>query len=402
MTGAVRTSLIIVSRHRPLSLRRCLFAVTQMDHADFEVIVVADPGGLAVAADFHVKAVPFDQPNISVARNLGIGASSGEVVAFIDDDAVPEPDWLSRLTAPFADPQVAAAGGAILSRNGISFEFDGGWVDRKLQQSRLAPADRTGGVFPTTADKALEIKGTNAAYRRARVCELGGFDPAISYYLDETELNLRLASRQALIAFVPQARVHHVKEQSSRRKENRAPLSLWDIGASTAITLRRLGADASALDEGWGRLLADETARITGLVRAGQLRRSEVAALLAGLADGFANARARSLPVLTPLEGVTAPFLRLESDQRPKVILSGRIWQSRRLKQDAARLVDEGNLVWLCLFSPTALYHRLRFTDQGYWLQTGGLFGKSDRTDPPFRLYSFSRRVSKESLRWQP
>ena len=46
--------------------------------------------------------IAFDEANISVARNLGIMAAASEIVGFIDDDAVPEPTWLTRLTAPFA------------------------------------------------------------------------------------------------------------------------------------------------------------------------------------------------------------------------------------------------------------------------------------------------------------
>ncbi|MCB2152739.1 MAG: glycosyltransferase, partial [Rhodobacteraceae bacterium] len=57
------------------------------------------------------------------ARNLGLAAAAGEIVAFIDDDAVPEPRWLARLTAPFADPGIAAAGGFVVGRNGISFQW---------------------------------------------------------------------------------------------------------------------------------------------------------------------------------------------------------------------------------------------------------------------------------------
>ena len=63
-------SVVIVSRHRPALLRRCLTGLSQQDHPDLEVIVVADPDGLAATAGFAVKAVAFDQANISVARSV--------------------------------------------------------------------------------------------------------------------------------------------------------------------------------------------------------------------------------------------------------------------------------------------------------------------------------------------
>ena len=88
-------SVVIVSRGRPAALIRCLTGVSQLTYPVFEVIVVADPAGIDAAsisthAD-HLKLVPFDEANISKARNAGIAASAGEIVAFIDDDAVPEP-----------------------------------------------------------------------------------------------------------------------------------------------------------------------------------------------------------------------------------------------------------------------------------------------------------------------
>ena len=126
----MRVSVVIVSRRRPALLRRCLLGLTQQDLPGFEVVVVADPAGIAAVQGFAVKTVGFDEPNISAARNLGIAQAGGEVVAFIDDDAVPEPTWLSRLTVPFSDPAVIAATGFVRGRNGVSFQWKAPWARR--------------------------------------------------------------------------------------------------------------------------------------------------------------------------------------------------------------------------------------------------------------------------------
>ena len=80
---APSVSVVIVSRGRPDALRLCLTGVAQLDHPVFEVIVVACPQGAAVVADRsdadRIKLVPFDEPNISAARNLGIAQAAGEV-----------------------------------------------------------------------------------------------------------------------------------------------------------------------------------------------------------------------------------------------------------------------------------------------------------------------------------
>lgn len=390
-------SLIIVSRHRPQALRRCLMAVAQMDHQDFEVIVVADPSGLVMAEGLPVKRVGYDQANISAARNLGLRAAAGEVVAFLDDDAVPEPNWLSQLCAPFEDPQVMAAGGYVLGRNGISCEWAGGTVDRLLVTGDLPASMEERPVHQAQPGLAIEIKGTNAAYRRALLLEMGGFDEEIRYYLDETELNLRLAARAAKVAIPAYARVHHAKEPSAIRKANRAPLSLWDIGASTAITLRRHGANVDELTNARARMIAHQQGRLDGFVRLGRISRGEAGDLMASLLAGFADGAGRMLLPLPAIGATPEAFERFPAGPRPQVVLAGRRWQTRRLLKEASARAARGEIVRLFLFSPTALFHRVRFSEQGFWLQTGGLFGKSLRTDPLFRLWSFAARLSRES-----
>ncbi|MEO0704037.1 MAG: glycosyltransferase family A protein, partial [Pseudomonadota bacterium] len=104
MSDALPVSVVVVSRDRPDALRRCLEGVAQLQYPTFEVVVVADAAGVAAAQQMpladNLKIVPFERANISQARNLGISQAAGEIVAFIDDDAVPEPSWLSYLTDP--------------------------------------------------------------------------------------------------------------------------------------------------------------------------------------------------------------------------------------------------------------------------------------------------------------
>ena len=79
-----------------------VLGLSQVQYDDFEIVVVADAKGLAAHNGLKgkVKAVQFDDTNISMARNIGIVSSTGEIVAFTDD-AVPEPTLLTYLIAPF-------------------------------------------------------------------------------------------------------------------------------------------------------------------------------------------------------------------------------------------------------------------------------------------------------------
>lgn len=397
MTGRLPVSLVIISRHRPQMLRRCLTAVAQLDHPNFEVVVVADPVSLAVTGAFPVKPVAFDEPNIARARNRGIAAAAGQVVAFIDDDAVPEPRWLSLLTAPFADTAIAAAGGFVVGTNGLSLQWRSGRVDRLLRASPHDVADTGVSILTGEPGLAVEIKGVNCAYRRSVLAALGGFDGELAYYLDETELNLRLAATGARVAIVADARVHHAKAASAIRRADRTPLSLFDIGASSAITLRRHGASDAETDAARSRMEQHERAKLIEHLGAARIGPRDLRRLMAGLDDGFRQGMSRPLGDLPRLGPPPDDFLRFSAIPRPTRILAGRWFQSARLRAEAADWVARGHAVRLFLFSPTALYHRVQFEAAGYWLQAGGLFGKSLRTDPPFRLWRFRDRLAREA-----
>ncbi len=396
----LRASLVIVSRHRTDTLLRCLVAVRQMDHAAFELIVVADPAAAAVVRGLGrpLKLVVFDAPNISAARNAGIAQAAGEVVAFLDDDAVPEPTWLRRLTAPFADSDVAAAGGWVRSRNGISWQWQAGRVDRLTRPAPMAvPADAVS-LHRAAPGLAVEVKGTNCAYRRDLLCRLGGFDPALRYYLDETELNLRLAAIDPLVAVVPGAQVHHFKAGSRQRSARRVPRSLHDIGASTAITLRRHGASAAEIADTRDWLRRGERAKLIRHMVAGSIEPGDVARLQQTLIAGFAEGLARHLPPLLPLPDGPA-FLPFPAGPRPGRLLAGRVWQARALRARAAALAAQGEIVTLLLLDPGLRYHWQHYDPAGFWEQAGGLFGKAARHDPLMRRCTFRARVAQEMQR---
>ncbi|MFC2969427.1 glycosyltransferase family 2 protein [Acidimangrovimonas pyrenivorans] len=396
-----RASVIVVSRHRPAALRRCLEGIAQLDHPAFEVIVVADPAALATLAllEDRIKMLAFDAANISAARNAGLAMAAGEVVAFIDDDAVPEPTWLRRLAAPFAEPGVAAAGGFVRGRNGISFQWKAMAVDQRGRDVPLTVDAHAVSLHDGDAARAVKTQGTNMAFRRDALLAIGGFDEALRFYLDEADVNLRLAAARHRTAIVPRAQVHHGFLASTRRRADRAPLDLTEIGASSAVFLRRHapeGERAAALDA----LRQGQRRRLIGLMVEGRIAPGDVGRLLAGLEAGIAEGRTRALPALAPLAPTAPAFLPFPgAGPRPGRVLAGRPWARRRLRHAARRAVAGGAIVTLFRFSPTALAHRMRFDPEGFWEQTGGLFGRSDRDQPRFRLQGFRHRLARERAR---
>ena len=393
-------SVVVVSRDRPDALMRCLNGLAQLDYPEFEIICVACPAGSAALAgrpdNAHIKAVAFDEPNISAARNLGIAQAAGEVVAFIDDDAVPEPLWLHHLVAPFAEPDVAATGGYVIGRNGISFQWTARSTDRTGEAMPLDVKGDQPVVLRPQPDRAIKTEGTNMAVRRDILAEMGGFDPAFRFYLDETDVNQRLAELGHATALVPLARVHHGFEPSVRRKSDRTPRDLFEIGASKAIFLRKYCSPAQhkpALDA----FLGAQEKRLLRFMQSGHLDPEDVLRLKRGLKQGFLEGQSREIANLAHLpraaEGVKTYPGRYGAARR---FLAGRVWQRGKLYAEAHKFCERGEIVTVLTMSPTNLYHKVNFSDDGVWTQAGGLFGKSERSMPFWSFWRFPRRVEHE------
>lgn len=394
----ITVSVVIVSRGRPEALLRCLTAVSQLLYPRFEIVVVADPAGASAIRGTgqaeRLKLLEFDQANISQARNVGIRAASGEVVAFIDDDAVAEPTWLSHLTAPLADPTVVAAGGFVRGRNGISWQWQGRDIGPDGLSNRLHLSGTAPVVLDPEPDRGIKTEGTNMAFRREVLAGMGGFDPAFRFYLDESDLDLRLAERGGRTALVPLAQVHHGYAASDRRRSDRAPTDLQEIGASIAAFARKHGGDpARAIDEHRRSVIAHMVA--------GRVEPTEARRLIRGLKHGAELGRKRPQEDLPPLGPPLTDFVPF----RPTVAfaghrhLAGHIWHRNRLLAQAAAMVAKGHIVSVFEFSPTARPHRVSFDPAGYWVQRGGVFGRSERAGPHFVPWLFSGRLGAELRR---
>lgn len=208
--------MVINTYNRAESLAKTLSALGQLDHPNFEVVVVNGPStdGTEEALSAYrgrVKIGRCEERNLSQSRNIGIKLSAGEVVAFIDDDAYPDPGWLDVLSEAYDDPEVAAAGGPVYDFTGFNLQAWRSSVDRfgnvvvwfepgeNLTQYVCAPA----------VDVVPYNIGTNSSFRRQSLVEIGGFDEAFAFYLDECDASRRLVDAGFVVRVLDAGFVHH-------------------------------------------------------------------------------------------------------------------------------------------------------------------------------------------------
>ena len=108
-------SVVIPTAGRPAELDRCLEAISKQDYPAFDVIVVDNSTGddetEQIARKWNARYVRELKKGLCRARNRGALVSSADVIAYLDDDSIPEPDWLRGLAMEFEDPQVMGVGG---------------------------------------------------------------------------------------------------------------------------------------------------------------------------------------------------------------------------------------------------------------------------------------------------
>jgi glycosyltransferase involved in cell wall biosynthesis/GT2 family glycosyltransferase len=229
----MRVSVVVCTYNRAEGLRATLESLRLQRYRDFEVIVVNGPSTDSTATTLKtygrsIRVVDNPLANLSVSRNLGIRESAGEIVAFIDDDALPEPAWLEQAVPHFDDSEVAGVGGVVIDHTGMSLQYRYSASSRfgegtfSMDQPYDALCVPGAAMFPY-------LQGTNALFRRDALAKIGLFDETFDFYLDETDVCCRLVDAGYLLRQLPDAAVHHKYLASARRNESRVVTNWWSI-----------------------------------------------------------------------------------------------------------------------------------------------------------------------------
>jgi GT2 family glycosyltransferase len=213
-----QASIIICTVDRLADLERCLVSIEPFQAAGAEVMVVNNgPHGTAVEdiAKRHDARVTTEAARgVSRARNAGIRAATGNIMAFLDDDSVADSNWLPRLLVPFRDPQVLAVVGSVGAQtlaDPVSQAFDG--LHRaEFPESRITlEASPKENPFPL---RPALVGNANMAIRRRAFDRFGYFDVRFGRSTrigsgEEPELLMALLRGGGKIVVEPAARIFH-------------------------------------------------------------------------------------------------------------------------------------------------------------------------------------------------
>lgn len=220
-------SVIVNTTDRAEQLHTLLRALEQQSYPHFEVVVVVGPtqdNTLEVLAAYQdrVRVLRCPQANLSQSRNIGLLAARGEVVAFIDDDAVPAYHWLAQLARLFENPDLDATGGTVFFTYPSNWmpgvQYRTGTISALLEQMDVRDS-KLESLVPSgeSAQWVERMMGANMAFRRSAILDIGGFDEFYVFVAEEADVAMRLAHAGKTVSAVREAYVYHVPASSRNR-----------------------------------------------------------------------------------------------------------------------------------------------------------------------------------------
>jgi len=229
-----KASVVINTYNRADYLPNAIRSIASQTYSEIELVVVNGPSTdnteevlqKFINEGMHIKMRNCSSRNLSESRNIGISASSGDVIFFIDDDAVAHAEWVERLMLQYKDATVGAAGGFTVDHTGITYQCKYTVCDRRGNArflAQIAPDDvlaaGSGYYYPS-------LLGTNCSFRSSALQKIGGFDEVFAYMLDETDVCARIYDIGMKIVTRPDALVFHKYAASHSRNTERIPTAL--------------------------------------------------------------------------------------------------------------------------------------------------------------------------------
>jgi glycosyltransferase involved in cell wall biosynthesis len=221
-------TVAVCTRNRPALLQKCLAAVSRLNPGPRGVLVIDNSDGNSdtrkVACDYGGRYIIEPIAGLCRARNRALAECDTEIIAFLDDDVTPAPDWLRLLVEPFSDPRNGASAGQVVTPDSLP-------VDGSLQTPRIL-SDQNPHWFEMAAFGGIGF-GANMAFRKRACLPANFFDERLGRGApfeigDESYAFVSILSSGHRVAYTPSAIVHHPPlTRFSIDREARNSFSYW-------------------------------------------------------------------------------------------------------------------------------------------------------------------------------
>ncbi|MFA6472171.1 MAG: glycosyltransferase [Candidatus Latescibacterota bacterium] len=204
-----KVSIIIAVGIPGKYVEECVAHCLALDYPDYEIIVLPDREW--TPPDERVRVIPTGKVRPAEKRDLGVENADGEIVAIIDDDAYPEPDWLAKAVCHFeADGRVAAVGGPGMTPPGDNLkQHISGWI----YESPLVSGGFTYRYRPEGMRDVDDYPTSSLIIRKSDFLAAGGFDTGY-WPGEDTILCLKLTHELGKrIVYDPEVKVYHHRRE---------------------------------------------------------------------------------------------------------------------------------------------------------------------------------------------
>ena len=271
----MKASVIVCTRNRAGSISETLEALSRLEFPDFEVLIVDSSTGdekektAALAAKYGMRYIHEPKTGLSVARNTGVAAAKGEVIAFTDDDCVPAKDWLARTIENYSAPDVWSCTGRVVQQHtgGASALFEEvAGQDLGDTKHVFKPADIQGGIgflisnigkvfakhMKSRAPAPFGIgHGSSLSFRREFFEQTGGCDVRFGAGApfkgcDDLEMLYRVLKSGHAIVYEPKAVVLHKHRLTSDAEASSAVRNQRESSADEVYKTRYVYSFAGA------------------------------------------------------------------------------------------------------------------------------------------------------------
>jgi GT2 family glycosyltransferase len=232
-----KVSIVICTCERPTSISKTLLALENINNHNFEVIIIDASTNmdtvdmvtsLSQQSSYYIKLDKINIKNISVSRNRGIKFASGSIIAFLDDDAIPPHDWIEKLLSIYSlhGDKCGGVGGTVrdMTKPDYPLQYHCGITNIISNTIAIRSGDNINYNQPQ-GFWYNGLMGANSSYRKDILEKINGYDEFFEYFLDETDVCLRVIQAGYEIHYCDVV-VDHYPQPSHNRKDQKH-LTCW-------------------------------------------------------------------------------------------------------------------------------------------------------------------------------